>query len=168
LAQKVKNLALSVNNLMPTLSTFVPSNLFIKKQHDMLPLRAIGIGILIWILGVSLFILSFFIPLLEDPDLQANIFLSVGIIPLAWFGSKLYYRNNNVTKGYWLGLAFFTIAGLLDAIITVPVLMAPYGGTHYSFFTALGFWLIGLEFVATATLYWYMNVYDRRTIVSNL
>ena len=129
-------------------------------------LKTISIGIIIWILGVSIYTISFYIPILEDSELQANIFLSLGILPILWLGTKLYYRNKSNTKGYLLGLAFFLIATILDALITVPVLMAPYGGTHYSFFTAIGFWLIGLEYVATTTLYWFTEVRSKRDIAN--
>lgn len=129
--------------------------------------RAIGIGIFIWIIGVSLYTFSFYIPILENPELQANIFLSIGVVPLVWFGSKLYYRKNNTTKGYWLGLVFFSIAAVLDALVTVPLFIEPYGGSYYSFFTAMGFWLIGMEFVITATCYWYVEVYGKKETVNS-
>jgi len=128
--------------------------------------RIIAIGIIIWIIGVSIYTLSFYIPILEDSELQANIFLSLGILPVVWFGTRLYYRKKSTTKGYWLGLAFFLVAAVLDALITVPFLMAPYGGTHYSFFTAIGFWLIGIEFIIMTTLYWYTKVQGKRTIAN--
>ncbi|NYJ27300.1 DUF5367 family protein [Allomuricauda sp. ARW1Y1] len=129
--------------------------------------RAIGIGIFIWIIGVSLYTFSFYIPILENPELQANIFLSIGVVPLVWFGSKLYYRKNNTTKGYWLGLVFFLIAAVLDALVTVPLFIEPYGGSYYSFFTAIGFWLIGMEFVITVTCYWYVEVYGKKETVNS-
>ncbi|WP_306013254.1 MULTISPECIES: DUF5367 family protein [unclassified Allomuricauda] len=129
--------------------------------------RAIAIGIFIWIIGVSLYTFSFYIPILENPELQANIFLSIGVVPLVWFGSKLYYRKNNTTKGYWLGLVFFSIAAVLDALVTVPLFIEPYGGSYYSFFTAIGFWLIGMEFVITATCYWYVEVYGKKEKVNS-
>ena len=129
--------------------------------------RAIGIGIFIWIIGVSLYTFSFYIPILENPELQANIFLSIGVVPLVWFGSKLYYRKNYTTKGYWLGLVFFSIAAVLDALVTVPLFIEPYGGSYYSFFTAMGFWLIGMEFVITATCYWYVEVYGKKETVNS-
>ena len=129
--------------------------------------RAIGIGIFIWIIGVSLYTFSFYIPILENPELQANIFLSIGVVPLVWFGSKLYYRKNYTTKGYWLGLVFFSIAAVLDALVTVPLFIEPYGGSYYSFFTAIGFWLIGMEFVITATCYWYVEVYGKKETVNS-
>ena len=93
--------------------------------------RIIVIGIIIWIIGVSIYTLSFYIPILEDPELQANIFL-------------------------------FLVAAVLDALITVPFLMAPYGGTHYSFFTAAGFWLIGIEFIAMSTICWYVKICSKK------
>tara|TARA_R110002096_G_scaffold319035_1_gene513305 strand:- start:1805 stop:2203 length:399 start_codon:yes stop_codon:yes gene_type:complete len=124
--------------------------------------RIIVIGIIIWIIGVSIYTLSFYIPILEDPELQANIFLSLGMLPVVWFGTKLYYRKKSTTKGYWLGLTFFLVAAVLDALITVPFLMAPYGGTHYSFFTAAGFWLIGIEFIAMSTICWYVKICSKK------
>lgn len=130
--------------------------------------RIIAIAILIWVIGVSIYSLSFYIPILEDQEFQANIFLSLGILPVVWFGTKLYYRKKSTTKGYWLGLAFFLVAAVLDALITVPFLMAPYGGTHYSFFTTIGFWLIGLEFVATTSFYWYIKTQNRGNTVKYL
>jgi len=131
-------------------------------------LRAIGIGVIIWILGVSIYTVSFYIPILEDPELQANILLSFGILPIVWFAAKLYYTKRNTLKGYWLGLVFFLTATVLDALITVPFLIVPSGGTYYTFFSAAGFWLIGLEFIATATLYWYTKIYPKRKSVHYL
>jgi hypothetical protein len=124
--------------------------------------RTIGIGIIIWILGVSIYTISFYFPILEDSELQANIFLSLGILPIAWFGAKQYYRKKSTTKGYWLGLAFFLTAAVLDALITVPFLIVPNGGTYQNFFTATGFWLIGIEFIIMTAAYWYTKVQSKR------
>jgi hypothetical protein len=129
-------------------------------------LRTIGIGILIWITGVSIYTLSFYIPILEDPEFQANILLSLGILPVVWFGAKQYYKTKSAAKGYWLGLAFFLTAAVLDALITVPLLIVPNGGTYHSFFTAAGFWLIGIEFIIMTTAYWYSRVQSRKNIAN--
>lgn len=120
--------------------------------------RTIGFGILIWIVGVTLYTLSFYIPLLEDADQQANIWLSIVILPVVWFASKLYYRNEVTTHGFWTGLVFFITSALLDALITVPFLILPYGGTYFDFYIDFAFWGIGIEFVTTVTLYWYFKV----------
>ncbi|MGD1947934.1 MAG: DUF5367 family protein [Croceivirga sp.] len=115
--------------------------------------RAIGIGSVIWIIGVSIYNLSFFVPILENLAEQANIVLCIAVLPLVWLGAKHYYKRDAHTPGYWVGLVFFLVAGLLDAMITVPLFIIPHGGSHYEFFTDLGFWLIGLEFITIATLY---------------
>ncbi len=129
--------------------------------------RAIGIGVAIWALGVSAYTLSFFIPVLDNPEQQANTVLFIVVLPLVWFGSKWYYNKERNTHGYWVGQTFFLTAAALDALITVPLLVLPNGGSYYAFFTDPGFWIIGLEFMATAVLYWYSKVYTKTQKVNN-
>jgi hypothetical protein len=119
----------------------------------MRPLRVIGIGIIIWIIGVSLFTLSFYIPLLDDAEKQANTVLLISVPLLVWLGSKQYFKKGSHTSGYTVGLGFFLTSMTLDAAITVPVFIIPNGGSYHQFFTDIGFWLIGLEFLIVATLY---------------
>lgn len=115
------------------------------------------IGISIWIIGVSMFLLSHYIPILKNPELQANLILMLAVIPLVWFGTKTYCQKYNNPNGFLLGLSFFTIAACLDALITVPYLVIPNGGSYKDFFTDLGFWLIGFEFILSATVYKILN-----------
>ncbi len=123
--------------------------------------RTIGFGLLIWIIGVLLYMLSFYVPIIENEKLQANIWLSIIIIPVVWLGATLYYKNGVATHGLVAGLIFFGTSAILDALITVPFTVLPYGGTYADFFIDLGFWFIGIEFVATTTLYWYLRVYNK-------
>jgi hypothetical protein len=125
-------------------------------------LRAIIIGAIIWIIGVSLYSLSFYIPIIENAELQANLILTLAVIPLVWFGAKAYYKKGNNTNGLLVGLTFFLTAAFLDAVITVPYLIIPNGGSYKQFFTDLGFWLIGLEFIVIAALYWHLNISTRK------
>ncbi|MFD0760896.1 DUF5367 family protein [Lutibacter aestuarii] len=120
-------------------------------------LRAISIGIIIWILGVSVFTLSSNIFILENAEQQANMLLFISVIPLVWFGAKQYYKKETNTHGYWVGQTFFLTATVLDALITVPVFIIPNGGSYHQFFTDVGFWFIGLEFLAITVLYWYIK-----------
>ncbi len=121
-------------------------------------LRAITIGIIIWTIGVSVYNLSFTITIIEDAQQQANMLLFIAVMPLVWFGTKQYYKKDTSTHGYWVGQTFFLTAAALDALITVPVFILPNGGSYYQFFTDLGFWLIGFEFLAIAMLYWYIQL----------
>jgi hypothetical protein len=105
------------------------------------------------------------VPLLENAEQQANIWLSIVIVPVVWFGAKLYYRNGINAHGLRTGLIFFMISAVLDALITVPFTILPYGGSYNDFFIDFGFWFIGLEFIETAKLYWYLKIFSKRDTV---
>ena len=124
-------------------------------------IRALLIGLGIWAIAVTFYSLSYQVPILSNPDEQANLVLLSVVIPLVWLGSYLYYKKDNKTHGLKVGLAFFLVAALLDAIITVPLFIIPNGGTHLSFFTDPGFWVIAVEMVATATIYYYLRLYPK-------
>ncbi len=129
--------------------------------------RAIIIGIGIWAAGVSLFTLSHAMPVLENVELQANLALLVSIPLLVWFGSQLYYKKDAQTHGFKLGLLFVFIAAVLDALITVPFLLASEGVTHFIFFTDPGFWLIALLFVVIAVSYYYRKIHSQMQTLKN-
>lgn len=120
--------------------------------------RAIGIGILIWILGVSTYALSFYLPIMDDKEQQANAVLFMAVIPLVWVGSWMYYKKGGNMNGWKFGQILFLTSVTMDALVTVPFLIIPNGGSYYTFFTDLGFWLIALEFMTVTLLYWYIKV----------
>jgi len=111
-------------------------------------------SIIVWIIGISAFVASYFVPVMENPELQANWVLSMALIPAALFGAHIYYRKGHNTNGFVLGMGMFLIAMLLDALITVPFLIIPYGGNYISFFTDPGFWLIAVEYISVVAAYW--------------
>ena len=110
-------------------------------------------SIIVYIIGIVAFIGSFLVPIMEDPDYQANLVLMVAIIPAALTGARLYYRRGHDTHGMLLGAVMFLGAMILDAVITVPVFIIPQGGNHLSFFGDPGFWLIALEYIAIVAVY---------------
>lgn len=116
--------------------------------------RAILSALIVWTLGVLSFVLSYFVELMDDPDAQANLVLSIALIPITTFAAHFYYRKGSETNGILLGTFMFLIAMTLDAAITVPVLIAPMGSNHLSFFGDPGFWLIGVEYILVVTAYW--------------
>ncbi|MDO5980596.1 DUF5367 domain-containing protein [Flavivirga spongiicola] len=126
--------------------------------------RTILIGIAIWIIGVFFYSISFYVPILENAETQANAVLFVVVIPLVWLGSSYYYKKDNKTHGIKVGQTMLLTSVTLDAAITVPFFVAPNGGNHYSFFTSFGFWIIAFEFLIVATLYWYSRVYPNINI----
>ena len=108
-------------------------------------LFSIVCGIFVWILGVSFYILSFYVPILENPELQSNVVLVLGIVPSACLGTYLFYTKSYI-KPSALGLTFVIVATLLDVIITVPVFIIPNGGSYSEFFGDPMFYTIVVEF----------------------
>ncbi|AEV31298.1 hypothetical protein Oweho_0276 [Owenweeksia hongkongensis DSM 17368] len=116
----------------------------------------------VYAIGILTFVSSYFIPLLDDPDYQANLVLMIAIIPAAYLGAHLYYRKAHNTNGFILGASMFVGAMVLDALITVPLVIIPNGGNYISFFGDRGFWLIGVEYVAVVATYWQFGVINRQ------
>lgn len=123
--------------------------------------RAIVAALIVWLLGVSAYTLSFFFSFMADPELQANIVLVVALIPCAWLGAYFYYKNGAQTHGLRLGTSMFAIAMFLDALITVPVFILPQGGSYVSFFTDPGFWFIAFLYITVVVVYWKFRVAGR-------
>ena len=118
---------------------------------------AIISAIIAWILGVTAYAGSWFIPIMEDPEFQANMVLAVALIPAAALGAHTYFRRGHSTNGFLLGSFMFLVTILLDACITVPVFILPSGGDYPGFFGDPGFWLIGLEYISVVSAYWYIR-----------
>lgn len=116
--------------------------------------RASYSAFIVWTLGVAAFATSYFIPVMDDLDAQANWVLSFAIIPATIFGARLYYLKGYRTNGFALGAYMFFITMILDACITVPVFIIPFGGDHLNFFGDPSFWLIGVEYISVITAYW--------------
>lgn len=110
-------------------------------------MTSILIGIGIWILGILAFMSSSFFSFVNDPELQGNLVLAIALIPIVAFGTYLYFKKYKESNPLTVGLIFFATVFALDALITVPVLMKPYGISHLEFFLSISFWLIGVEFV---------------------
>ncbi len=49
-------------------------------------------SLVIYILGIIAFVGSYFVPVMEDLDLQANLVLMIAIVPAVLLGSHQYYR----------------------------------------------------------------------------
>lgn len=105
---------------------------------------SIACGVLVWLLGVSFYLASFYAPIMENPDAQANIVLVLAIVPSAFLGTYLFYKKGQM-KPALLALTFVVVAALLDALITVPVFIIPEGGSHAAFFSDPMFYVIAVE-----------------------
>ena len=68
----------------------------------------------------------------SNPDLVANTVLFCAVPLVATVGARFYYQHA-AAKGVVLGLFMFAVAGSLDAVITVPLLIMPAGGSLQKF-----------------------------------
>lgn len=108
-------------------------------------LLSIACAMLVWGLGVSFYLTSFYIPMLDNLERQANIVLALAIIPSACLGTYLFYKKGRM-KPTALALTFVITAVILDALITVPLFVIPEGGSYSAFFTDPMFYTITVEF----------------------
>ena len=120
--------------------------------------RAIFSAAIVWTLGVSAYIGSFFFEWMEDPEFQANLVLTFALIPSAIIGTNFYYKKGQNTNGFLLGVLMFITTMALDAMITVPLFIIPEGGSHLTFFTDPGFWLIAVVYILVVGLYWRLKL----------
>ena len=104
-------------------------------------------SLIVYAIGIMFFTGSYYLPLMADQDLQANLILMIGMIPAGFIATRYYYRKANSTNPVILGVSMFLGAMVLDALITVPFFIIPLGGNHFTFFSDPGFWLIGLEYI---------------------
>lgn len=115
--------------------------------------RAIISAAIVWAIGVIAYILSYFVKFLDNPELQANIVLTLALIPGVILGTKYYYKNGVDTHGIKLGVFMFLVTICFDALITVPLFIIPAGGSHLTFFADAWFWFIGLEYILLVGIY---------------
>ncbi len=115
--------------------------------------KAMLSALIAWTIGVTAYVTSFFIPVMNDQEAQANLVLLVALIPAATVGARHYYLRGSTTSGLVLGTFMFMNTIVLDAAITVPVFIYPAGGDHYTFFGDYGFWLLGLEYIIVVVIY---------------
>jgi len=109
--------------------------------------RASFSALIIWVMGVSAFVGSFYFPLMDNADEQANWFLSIVLIPAILIGVYFYNKNGLRTSGLHLGAYMFLLTIFLDAMLTVPIFIIPTGGDHLSFFGDPGFWVLGIAYI---------------------
>jgi len=99
-------------------------------------LRAVGIGIVLWVLiffEVSILMFGFKLS-------EGTAFYVVHYILLVLFAvlmSLWYFWHRRMRGGFfrglWLGVMFVFVGVVLDSIITIPLWIIPQGGSHSEF-----------------------------------
>ncbi|MDC7999381.1 DUF5367 family protein [Gilvibacter sediminis] len=120
--------------------------------------RILIVGLATWLFGVLSFVLAYMLPFMENKELQANLGLIAILFPLVWNANRIYYKKSSAINGWILGTLFFLISGTMDALVTVPLLFLPEGGSYADFYGDPLFWGIGLIFVALSGAYYHLRV----------
>ncbi|MBE8719162.1 hypothetical protein C4F40_00265 [Sphingobacterium sp. Ka21] len=120
--------------------------------------RAISIGAMVWgLLFISFAILGI-VPLIKDSlYLQASA-VGILIVPFTIFGASIFYKNGNKERGITVGVIMALTALSLDALITVPFIEIPKGGSYQSFYSFPLLWLLALINITTVYLYWKLKI----------
>ena len=116
--------------------------------------RALIVSIVLWMIGALVFSIASMLPFIQEVPNGASWILAVLLIPLAIIGSRFYYHRGRKVHGVLLGLFMLSVSILMDALITVPMVILPSGGSYHSFFMDLGFWSVGMVYVGTVAFYY--------------
>ncbi len=128
--------------------------------------RAISTGAFVWLLIFTAFAILGFIPLLKDSlNLQALV-VGILIVPFAILGTTIYYKNGSRASGMTVGIIMALTALLLDALITVPFVEIPKGGSYLNFFSFPLLWM--LVFINIATVYFFWKYFIKNSQVHNI
>ena len=120
--------------------------------------RAILTGALIWLFIFITFAILGYIPTIKDSLNQQTLIVAIFIIPFALFGASIFYKNGNKVHGLISGTIMSITAIILDALITVPFVEIPKGGSYESFFTFPLFLLLVTINTVTVYLYWFFKI----------
>jgi len=113
-------------------------------------LRAILLGILLWILIFVEWMIMMFIPELQGQFYLQWLIHLVLLLPLTILVARIYYIKKDRLNGLLLGLIFIIIGTILDLIITAPFFTG-YGPYYSNILLWFGFlevlvvsWVVGI------------------------
>jgi len=121
-------------------------------------IRAILAGALVWVFVFISFMVLAYVPIIKDSMNQQSLIMSILIIPFALLGASTYYKNGYKDNGFIIGIIMVVTALTLDALITVPLVFMPNGGSYQSFYTYPLLWLLVAVNLATVYVYWKFKV----------
>jgi len=120
--------------------------------------RTIFTGSLVWLMVFTAFAILGFVPIIKESlDLQASI-IGILIVPFAIVGASIYYKNGNKENGLTTGIIMALTALILDAIITVPLIEIPKGGSYQSFYSYPLLWVLVMINIATVYFFWKLKI----------
>lgn len=120
--------------------------------------RAISIGTMVWVFIFLTFSILGFVPTIKDSLNLQVLVVGILIVPSAIFGAFIFYKNGNKENGMKVGVIMALTALILDALITVPLVEIPKGGSYQSFFFFPLLWFLVAINITTVYLYWKLKI----------
>ncbi|WP_375562058.1 DUF5367 family protein [Bernardetia sp. OM2101] len=121
-------------------------------------LRAIFIGGMVWGLILLSFALLEFIPSIQDSLYLQALIVGILLVPFAMFGASVFYKNGNKENGMIIGIIMALTALVLDALITVPLVEIPKGGSYQSFYSFPLLWFLVIINITTVYFFWKLKI----------
>ncbi|NGM66818.1 DUF5367 family protein [Sphingobacterium sp. SGR-19] len=122
--------------------------------------RAISIGAMVWAFIFLTFAVLEFVPAIKDSLNLQMLVVGILIVPYAIFGASIFYRNGNEENGMKVGVIMALTALILDALVTVPLIEIPRGGSYQSFYSFPLLWLLAFINIGTIYVYWRLKNND--------
>lgn len=105
-------------------------------------LRAVFLGILVWIAVSLSFYLLEQILFVKDSFFWQSFMVTIWIVFFAIGAAKFYYSKKYKMSGLQLGIIMSLTALFLDVFITVPFVEIPNGRSYESFFSSPVLWIL--------------------------
>lgn len=114
-----------------------------------------------WLLVFVAFAILGHVAMVKDSLDKQALIVGALIVPFAIFGASIYYRTGGKENGMMIGLTMALTALVLDAVITVPLIEIPKGGSYQSFYTYPLLWLLVMLNTVTVYSFWWVKIRQR-------
>ena len=120
--------------------------------------RAILAGGIVWMMIFGLYTVMSFIPALKASETGQYFVVYGFLVAFVYWGAAFYFSKGGQTNGLLLAGVMITTALVLDAVITLPLVILPAGGSYRGFFLDPMFLLIVAEYALIVFIYWKLKV----------
>ncbi len=115
-------------------------------------------GLFNWVMVFVVFIALIYFPLTQNSLLLQNLFLLLTVAISTFISATLYYKNGAVGHGLAVGAVHIALPLLMDALVTVPFILIPYGSSYDEFYTNPILLPVIAEVVLITYAYWQSKV----------
>lgn len=120
--------------------------------------RLLFTGLLMWLSIFTVFTALVMLPVTKNSLSLQNTLLVVFVAPIVLACTAIYYKTGANAHGIIVGFLFTAISLCLDALITLPLIIIPSGGSYQAFYSSTILWVVVVESITLVFLYWKFQV----------